>query len=166
MRLWRSLSLVHRRAWLAFVIAALGMQGLVPAGVMVASSAGEDARIILCPQTHPLARAAAARASAEMAALHAAMGHGPVGQGAVDHAAMGHAPAAPDDAGPGSSSAPGGQSCAFAGAGALAGLLPDQPGASLPTPTQAAAAALSMRPLHLAAALHLRPPPRAPPALA
>lgn len=169
MKLLRTLSPAHCRALLAFVLAAMWMQALVPAGLMVAPTGAHGAQIILCPQTHPLARALAARskapADAEMAALHAAMGHGPMDHGAMDHGAMGHAPAAPDDPAPAPSAAPSPSPCAFAGAGALAALLPersDVPAALLAPPTLPPTA---LQPLLLAATPRLRPPLRAPPAL-
>ncbi|KPF63061.1 hypothetical protein [Porphyrobacter sp. AAP60] len=164
MKLLRTLSSAHHRVLLAFVLAALGMQALIPAGLMVAPSAGHGAQIILCPQTHPLARAAASRSDADadagMAAIHAAMGHGP-----VDHTAMGHAPAAPDEPVPAPSAAPASSACAFAGAGALAALLPergDAPAALLEPPALPPA---MLQPLQLAASPRLRPPLRGPPAL-
>lgn len=166
MKLLRTLSSAHHRALLAFVLAALGMQALIPAGLMVAPSAGHGAQVILCPQTHPLARAAASRSdgdgdsNAGMAAIHAAMGHG-----SVDHAAMGHAPAAPDEPVPAPSAAPASSACAFAGAGALAALLPersDSPAARLEPPALPPA---MLQPLQLAASPRLRPPLRGPPAL-
>ena len=157
MKLLRTLSAAHSRMLLAFVLAALGMQALVPAELMVAPAAGQGAAIILCPQSHPLARAAAARATAEMAAMHAAMGHGP-----ADHAAMGHGPPPDDDAAPAASTL---QSCAFAGAGALAGLLPDHPLADPLAASTFAAPDTPLRALQITAADHLRPPLRAPPAM-
>lgn len=162
MRLLRSLTQAHRRALLAFVLAALGMQALVPAGLMLAPSSAHGAAIILCPQTHPLARALGAKADASdagMAALHAAMGHA-----VMDHAAMGHAPAPEDDSAPATSSGSNGQTCAFAGA-ALAGLLPDRAEPPVPLATQPDSAPPPLHPLGLAAPSHLRPPLRAPPAL-
>ena len=167
----------RRRALLAFVLAALGMNALVPAGTMIAPAPEHGARIILCPQTHPLARALAAQAPAagDMAALHAAMGHGAAheahdghgGHGghhaAMDHAAMGHAAAAPDDPGPGSAAAPA-QSCAFAGL-ALAAILAERSEApSAPLPPLPEQLAFAER-WQLVAPAHLRPPLRAPPSL-
>ena len=162
MKLLRTLCSAHYRALLAFVLAALGMQALIPAGLMLAPSAGHGAQIILCPQTHPLARALASRpdVDARTAAIHAAMGHGP-----MDHAAMGHAPAAPDEPAPAPSAAPASSACAFAGAGALAALLPersDAPAALLEPPALPPA---TLQPLRLATTPRLRPPLRAPPAL-
>lgn len=170
MKLLRYLSLAHSRALLAFVVAALAMQAIVPAGLMVVPTGAHGARIILCPQTHPLARAlnaqsgAHAHAHAELAALHAAMGHGDMGHAAMDHAAMGHSGALHDPA-PAPSAAPASQSCAFAGAGALAAMLPERSEAP-----SALAAAPDLRPavlvdFRLAHPPRLRPPLRAPPAL-
>ncbi len=159
----RRLARVYRRALLTFVLAALAMQALVPAGLMAVPAEGHGARIVLCPQTHPLARAAAAKATAEtaaMAAMHAAMGHGP-----TDHAAMGHVPASPEDAAQGSAAASGGQSCAFAGAGALAGFLPERGPDLVARAPDGAPAPLTLEPLRIAAPQRLRPPLRAPPAL-
>lgn len=173
MKLLRYLSLAHSRALLAFVVAALAMQAIVPAGLMVVPTGAHGARIILCPQTHPLARAlnaqSGAHADAELAALHAAMGHGDMGHAtmddaAIDHAAMGHSGALHDPA-PAPSAAPASQSCAFAGAGALAAMLPERSEAP-----SALAAAPDLRPavlvdFRLAHPPRLRPPLRAPPAL-
>ncbi len=82
----RSLMLTHRRMMVALALLALGMIGVLPAGTMLAPAGAQGPGVILCPQTHPLARALAARsaaaqdggeAAAQIAALHAAMGHGP-----------------------------------------------------------------------------------------
>jgi len=154
------LSFARPGALMGFVIAALGMEAFVPAGLMVAPASGFGAQIILCPQTHPLARAAAAQASAELAAMPLAIGHA-----RTDHAAMVHAPAPDDDPDPARSAAANAPSCAFAGAGALAGLLPDQPAALAPLASGAAAHAQLLRPLQIASAARLRPPVRAPPLL-
>ena len=162
MRLLRSYTRMHRRALLAFVLAALGMQALMPAGLMLAPSSAHGAAIILCPQTHPLARALGAKADssdASMAALHAAMGHG-----SMDHAAMGHAPAPEDDSAPATSSGSYGQTCAYTGA-ALAGLLPDRTEPPVPLAAQTDSAPAPLQPLGVATPAHLRPPLRAPPAL-
>lgn len=177
MKLLRYLSLAHSRALLAFVVAALAMQAIVPAGLMVVPTGAHGARIVLCPQTHPLARAlnaqsgahAHAHAHAELTALHAAMGHGDMGHAAMDdaamdHAAMGHS-GAPHDPAPAPSAAPASQSCAFAGAGALAAMPPER--SEVPS---ALAAAPDLRPavlvdFRLAHPPRLRPPLRAPPAL-
>jgi hypothetical protein len=109
MKILRCLSLTHSRALMVFALSALAMQALVPAGLMVAPAGGHGAQIVLCPQTHPLARAAAANAADDLAAMHAKMGHG-----SMDHAAMGHGPAGPDDPVPASSAASSGQTCAVA----------------------------------------------------
>jgi len=146
---------------LSFVLTALAMQALMPAGVMIAPVADHAAQITLCPQTHPLARSVAEKASAEMAdmvAMHAAMGHA-----MMDHAAMGHGPASPDDQIPAAPSA--GQSCAFAGAGALAALLPVFLDARVGSVAETPAAALPMASLRLLVSPRLRPPLRGPPVL-
>lgn len=146
---------------LSFVLTALAMQALMPAGVMIAPAAGQAAQITLCPQTHPLARTATQRASAEMAemaAMHAAMGHA-----VMDHAAMGHGPASPDGQTPAAASA--GQSCAFAGAGALAALLPVFLDARVGPVAEPPASALPLAPLRLTEPPRLRPPLRGPPVL-
>lgn len=165
---WRHLVQAQGRALLGFVLAALAMQALLPAGLMVAPAAAHGVQITLCPQTHPLARAAAEQAAdhnAAMAAMHAAMGHAAMGHAPMDHAAMGHAPASPDDETPPSSAGSPAQSCPFAGAGALAGLLPED-GASLAVPrAEPLAPPLPLQPLRLATPPRLRPPLRAPPAL-
>lgn len=171
----RRLMDAHRRALLIFVLAAVGMSALVPAGTMIAPAGTQGASIILCPQTHPLARALGAQAAPDMAALHAAMGHGGHHAGmdhpAMDHAAMGHAPAVAGDPAPNPDPAPDPastanpqQSCAFASL-ALAAVLAGRstalsaPLALLPEPL-----AFPER-LQLVAPAHLRPPLRAPPAL-
>ena len=160
MTLLRTFSRVHGRALLVFALAALGVQALIPAGLMVAPAPGRGAQVILCPQTHPLARAAADKASADMAAIHAAMGHA-----IMDHAAMGHGTGAEEDSVPASSVAPAGQSCAFAGAGALAGLLPER-AAAVPAPAmREALPPLRLQALQLVEAPRLRPPLRGPPTL-
>jgi hypothetical protein len=165
----RYLIAARRRALLAFVLAALGMNALVPAGTMIAPTGEQGASIILCPQTHPLARALRASADPDMAALHAAMGHGEHMAADMDHAAMGHTmpPADDDDApdpAPSSGTAAPGQACAFAGL-ALAALLAEQSLAPsiLPPPLPEPLALLAR--LQLVAPAHLRPPLRAPPAL-
>lgn len=168
MKLLRYLAPARSRALLAFVLAALAMQGIVPAGLMVVPASGHGAQIILCPQTHPLARALAAQpdagADAELAAIHAAMGHGD-----MDHAAMGHAAmapsSAPDDPAPASSAAPAAQSCAFSGAGALAALLPERSEVPSPLDTVSDLAPAVLVALRLAHPPRLRPPLRAPPVL-
>ena len=167
MKLLRCLSPARYRALLAFVLAALAIQGIVPAGLMVVPASGHGAQVILCPQTHPLARALSAQpdasADAGMAALHAAMGHGD-----MDHAAMGHAvgePGVPDDPVPAPSAAPAAQSCAFSGAGALAAMLPERsegPSAPVATPDLPVIVLVELR---LAHPPRLRPPLRAPPVL-
>jgi uncharacterized protein involved in copper resistance len=164
----RHLMAARRRALLAFVLAVLGIHALVPAGTMIAPAGEWGASIILCPETHPLARAlGAASAAPDMAALHAAMGHGEH-HGGMDHAAMGHSVAPADDhAGdpaPSSGTAAPAQACAFAGL-ALTALLTEQSLApfTLPPPLPEPLALLTR--LQLVAPAHLRPPLRAPPAL-
>ncbi len=161
----RHLMAARRRALLAFVLAALGMNALVPAGTMIAPVGQNGAAIMLCPETHPLARALGTVAAPEMAALHAAMGHGQPHHD--DHAAMGHAPVPADDPAPPpdpSGTAAQSQSCAFAGL-ALAALPSEQgePPSTLSTPLPEPLAFLTR--LQLVAPAHLRPPLRAPPAL-
>lgn len=164
----RTLFPAHGRRLLSLVLAALAMQALMPAGLMVAPVAGHGAQITLCPQTHPLARAAATQASeaqADMAAMHAAMGHAMPDHGAPDHAAMGHGPASEDDEAPASAAGSPAQSCAFAGAGALAALLPDDAAIGAARQADPPAPALPLQPLRLAEPQRLRPPLRAPPVL-
>lgn len=168
MKLLRYLSPAHSCALLAFVLAALAMQATVPAGLMVVPASGHGAQIILCPQTHPLARALAAQpdasADAETAALHAGMDHGDMDHAAMGHAAMGHS-SAPDDPVPASSAAPAPQSCAFSGAGALATMLPERsevPSTIAAAPEHALTALVELR---LGHPPRLRPPLRAPPVL-
>lgn len=150
MKLLRSLVRARPRVLLTLVWAALAMQALVPAGLMVVPAAGHGAQIILCPQTHPLARAIAAKATAEMARMHAAMGH---------------MPSSSDEPASNPSTASSGQSCAFAGAGALAGFLPEHGADFTPQTTRHALAFMPMQPLRLPEPPRLRPPLRAPPAL-
>lgn len=173
MGLLRTLTKANGRKLLSFVLAALAMQALVPAGVMLSPAPAHGAQITLCPQTHPLARAAADKAADEnaaMAAMHAAMGHGPMGDAGMDHAsmghaAMGHAPASPEDDAPAASAGSPAQSCPFAGAGALAGLLPEDRPALAARRAEPLAPPLPLQPLRLAEPPRLRPPLRAPPAL-
>jgi hypothetical protein len=175
MRLLHHLSQARRRALMAFVLAVVGMQALIPAGVMLAPAHGQEqlAQIILCPQTHPLGRAMAAAGDADMARLHAAMGHGPaepaahhagMDHAAMGHAAMGHAPAPADDDVPATQSASPAQSCAFSGL-ALAGLLPDRADPPAPSSPALAPAQVPLGTLVLFAPDYLRPPLRGPPAL-
>lgn len=164
----RHLMAPHRRALLAFVLAALGMNALVPAGTMIAPVGKLGASIILCPETHPLARALGASSAApDMAALHAAMGHGEH-HGGIDHAAMGHTMApADDDAGdpaPSSGTAAPAQACAFAGL-ALAALLTERSEAPPPPLAPLPELFALLTRLQLVAPAHLRPPLRAPPDL-
>lgn len=168
MKLLRCLSSAHSRALLAFVLAALAMQGIVPAGLMVVPATGHGAQIILCPQTHPLARALIAQpdasADVEVAAMHVAMGHGDIDHAATGHDAMDHSNA-PVDPIPASSDAPAAQSCAFSGAGALAAMLPerrDAPSAIAVAPEHVPTALVELR---LDQSPRLRPPLRAPPVL-
>lgn len=206
MGLLRTLVQTHGRALLSFVLAGLAMQALLPAGVMVVPAAGYGVQITLCPQTHPLARAAAEQASdqhaakADLVAIHASMGHASMGHasmghaamghaamghagmghagmdhaamghaamdaGTVDHAAMGHVPAAPDDETPLSVAGSPAQSCPFAGAGAIAGLLPEDGATLTSARAEPLAPPLPLQPLRLATPPRLRPPLRAPPVL-
>jgi len=160
MKFPRHVLLVNYRALLTLVLAALAMQAFVPAGLMIVPAQGFGAQITLCPQTHPLARTAGVKASAEIAAMHAAMGHGP-----VDHAAMGHTPASPDEPASGSSTASSAQSCAFAGAGALSGLMPEHGTDSARQTVEHALLPVPLQTLRLPDRLRLRPPLRAPPVL-
>lgn len=172
MNLLRHLGLINARALLAFAVAALGMQALVPAGLMVAPAQDHFASIILCPETHPLARAAAEREETPASVQHGAMDTGTHGDHhhhhhdaapSIDHAAMGHGPANGDGDAPVSAASNSGP-CAFSGL-ALAGLLTERsyvPSAiSPPLPEQFA---LPQR-LQLVAPAHLRPPLRGPPLL-
>ena len=164
----RFLFLANPRTLLAFVVAALAVQATVPAGLMIVPATEHGAQFILCPQSHPLARALSAQsddqADTEMAAFHAVMGHGDMGHAVMDHAAMGHS-GAPDDPDPAPSAAPVSQSCAFAGGGALAALLADRTealSARLVAPDLPPAVVVNLR---LAHPPHLRPPLRGPPVL-
>lgn len=157
----RTLIKARGRRMLSFMLAALAMQALVPAGVMLSPAPAHGAQVTLCPQTHPLARAAAEKASdaqAAMAEMHAAMGHA-----MIDHAAMGHGPASADDDAPASAAASAGQSCAFAGAGGFAGLLPDHNALADALRAEPPVPPLPLQPLRLAAPPRLRPPLRGPP---
>jgi hypothetical protein len=96
---------------------------------------------------------------------HAAMGHAAMDAGTVDHAAMGHVPAAPDDETPLSVAGSPAQSCPFAGAGAIAGLLPEDGATLTSARAEPLAPPLPLQPLRLATPPRLRPPLRAPPVL-
>lgn len=132
---------------------------------MIAPAGEHFGGIILCPETHPLARAAAAKAAPDMAAFHAAMGHSPVSHAGRDHAAMGHAgPLADNPAPEPSSTAANLQTCAFAGL-ALAALLPDRDEVSALLQTSAQGPPVSLAAFILSLPAHLRPPLRGPPVL-
>jgi hypothetical protein len=173
MNLLRHLASFHARALLAFAVAALGMQALVPAGLMVTPAQDHFASIILCPETNPLARAAAKREAKADGALHAAMGHGARADHAhdhhhaatppIDHVAMGHGPASDDRDTPASAAGNSG-ACAFSGL-ALAGLLTER--SDLPTALLAWLPEQFAPPqrLQLVAPAYLRPPLRGPPLL-
>ncbi|MGY6550559.1 MAG: hypothetical protein ACXIT4_01550 [Erythrobacter sp.] len=168
----RHLMAKRRSALLAFVLAALGMNALVPAGLMLAPSPAHGASIILCPQTHPLARAAAALPAPDLPAPdpHAAMGHDAAGGHDHHHHHNHHhhhhhaagADAPDDDSAPPASHAAKGAPCAFAGL-ALAALLPASIAPPAPPVTLAALHPVAARPLRLAPLRHLRPPLRGPP---
>lgn len=150
----RYLMAARRRALLGFVLAALGIHALLPAGTMIAPTGQWGASVILCPQTHPLARALGTTSAApDMAALHAAMGHS-------------MAPADDDarDPAPSSGTAAPAQTCTFAGL-ALAALLTEQSLAPLTLPPPLPEPLALLTRLQLVAPAHLRPPLRAPPAL-
>lgn len=168
MKLLRSLSFVRSRALLAFALAALVVQALIPAGLMVAPSAKHGVQIVLCPQTHPLARALTAKSvaqvNAEMAAFHAAMGHGEIATGVTGQAGTSHT-SAPDEPVPASSAAPAAQPCAFSGAGALAAMLPERGEAPSTLDTMPDLVPAGLKELRLAHPPRLRPPLRAPPVL-
>lgn len=69
-----------RFAIIVLLFAGLGLNALAPAGYMIAPSATGWPVIVMCPQTHPLAR---------LMAL-AARDNGSATTTSVDHAAMGH----------------------------------------------------------------------------
>ena len=77
------------------------------------------------------------------------------------HAAMGHAPASQDEPVSGSSTASSGQSCAFAGAGALAGFLPEHSSDFTRQTTERALPVAALQTLRLSRPPRLRPPGRA-----
>jgi hypothetical protein len=173
MNLLRHLALLNARVLLAFAVAALAMQALVPAGLMVAPAQDHFASVILCPETHPLARAAAEREQTPPSALLAAIDHGAhadhqhhdhhASASSIDHAAMGHGVPSDDGDTPASAASNSGP-CAFSGL-SLAGLLTERsyvPSAiPPPLPEQFA---LPQR-FELVAPAHLRPPLRGPPLL-
>jgi len=135
--------------FLALLLAALGMNAIVPAGHMVAPSTTHFVTIDPCPETNALHRA-----------LASAPIHRSVGPDGVDHAAMGHHTPAPDDEQPASTASK--ADCAFS-ALAFAGTLPEKPALLAIALDRIAADARPLPILVLAPVRHLRPPLRAPP---
>ena len=149
--------------FLALVLAVLGMTALVPAGHMVAPSAGHLISVVPCPKTNALARAFAAESSiaagdeSSGAAESSGILHG------VDHVAMGHIPPQGDDAEGGVPTASQRHvDCAFSSL-AFAASLPEELGFEQ---IEVEASKTAERPfpvLILARGCYLRPPMRAPP---
>jgi hypothetical protein len=137
------------RLFLALALIALGMNAFIPAGYMLSPSSSHYLTVTLCPETHPLARAAMASdghaQSAEAAAYHAAMGH--------------HVPMSQKDT-PSAGSAD--VDCAFS-ALALAGDIPDQPQADLFALDRSLTSPARLKRLALSPSRNLRPPLRGPP---
>lgn len=133
---------------LAFALAVLGLNAIIPTGYMIVPSATHVLAIVPCPSTNELARIVPATAEP-----HAA----------VDHMAMGHHEAGTTEAGesPPASAQPD-LDCAFS-ALSLAAMLPDRvalhgSGFAVDPPDAALLPTLLVEPLR-----YLRPPLRAPP---
>lgn len=161
----RKLSRANGRVVLALILAALGMTALIPAGHMIAPSAGHLLTVTLCPSTHALARAVQTKANdrAQMnhAAMdHAAMDHGEIGHGAMDHAAMGHGPPGSDDGDHSSTAST--SHCAFSALN-FAALTPGKPTLEVRVLTKPIRQVAQLRDFAIIHKNRLRPPERAPP---
>ncbi len=143
---------------LSILLLAFGLNALAPSGYMIAATDGGWPAVVVCPETHPLARAVAAsreeRESHDMGAMdHASMGHA-----VMDHAAMGHG----GDDGTAPVTANDGH-CALASAVKLALHSADE---ALLAEAMAYAVQLGFRPIRpliFHAPAYLRPPLRGPP---
>lgn len=60
----------------ALLLAGLGLNSLAPAGYMIAPSASGLPTVVVCPETHALARLAGLTSADTHTVNHAAMGHG------------------------------------------------------------------------------------------
>lgn len=152
----RNLIRLRGHVLLAMVIAALGMNALVPAGYMIAPSGSHGIAVTLCPKSNPLAQLAQAGGASDPAAHHAGMDHA-----SVDHAAMGHGSADDPDEAPAA-----GQpkfDCAFS---ALAGAATLPEALALETIAVAYTRALFAKPSapDIAPRPFVQPPLRGPPA--
>ncbi|TWJ06629.1 hypothetical protein JN10_2165 [Altererythrobacter ishigakiensis] len=146
----RKPSPIRGRLLLALALIALGMNALVPAGYMVASSSSHVFAITLCPETNPLARA-----------VMAAEGHAQLEDAASHHAAMGHQAPASDDDIPTASRAE--VDCAFS-ALACAGNVPEQPSSDTITLERGQILLAQFEAFSVTTNRRLRPPLRGPPA--
>ncbi|MBH1945424.1 hypothetical protein I5L01_14445 [Erythrobacter sp. YJ-T3-07] len=143
---------------ISILLLAFVLNALAPSGYMIARTQGGLPAVVVCPETHPLARAV--EASRERNGMHdgMAMDHAAMGHTVVDHAAMGHA----SDDGTAPTATDKGH-CALAG---VAKLALHSPGEALLAAEMAYAVLLGLkaiRPLALRAPPHLRPPLRGPP---
>ena len=145
----RRTSAMRPGIFLALLLAALGMNAIVPAGHMVAPSTTHFVTIDPCPETNALYRA-----------LASAKIHEPAAPTALDHAAMGHHTPPLDDEQPASTASK--ADCAFS-ALAFAGMLPEKPVEFASAPGGIGPDARPLPTLALAPVRHLRPPLRAPP---
>ena len=140
---------------LAMVVAALGMNALMPAGYMIAPSAAHGFAVTLCPKSNPLAQYAAAPTDSDAE---------------IDHAAMGHdvADAAQDDMGEGghhgSSASSPKADCAFS-AIAAAATLPEKPALEAIAIVRTRALLAKPQVPDVARRPYLQPPLRGPPIL-
>lgn len=147
-----------RLALFALLCVGLGLNSLVPAGYMIAPSSSGWLTVVICPETHPLARWTAPKTDHNMMD-HAAMGHGDMSHAAMEHGHMGH------DDGSGASGSQANE-CAFAG-------VSKQDSSALDLYLLALAIAFALllglsprSPIRLPKLANLRPPLRGPPSYA
>ncbi|RIV82815.1 hypothetical protein [Aurantiacibacter zhengii] len=133
---------------ISILLLAFGLNALAPSGYMISATDGGLPTVIVCPETHPLARAVAA--SREEHQMHGSM--------AMDHAAMGH----PDDDGTAPVTASDGH-CTLASAAKLALPSADETLRAADTAYAVLLGLSIVRPLQLREAPYLRPPLRGPP---
>lgn len=143
------------RLLLALVLAALGMNALVPAGYMIAPSAAHGFAVVVCPNSNPLAQYAAASTDAEAQVDHAAMGHHVAG---ADHGEPG------DNGLEGSSAASPKADCAFS-AIASAATLPEKPALESIAIVRTRALLAKLQVPDVARRPYIQPPLRGPPSL-
>ena len=161
----------HGTRLLLLLLAALGAQGLVPGGHMLAPSAAHIVSITPCPSTNALARAFAAYDPQQSEAVSSAGEqdhHAHHAMGGIDHAAMGHGVATGDDAGDEAGDDTGAQGftpqgeCAFSG-GSLAAGIPEQPQPDAMLLQGDGAEAPPLQSAIIPPLRHVRPPLRGPP---